>query len=132
MNDCIFCKIVKGEIPASKIYEDEKILVFLDVNPSTNGHMLVIPKEHYQDLFNLDEEIITHSVKVIKEKLYPLIKSKLNCDGLTICQNNGYGQEVKHYHIHLIPRYNDDGFVNSYNKDILLPNDQVYSTLIEK
>ncbi len=132
MNDCIFCQIVKGEIPASKIYEDEKILVFLDVNPSTNGHMLVIPKEHYQDLFNLDEEIITHSVKVIKEKLYPLIKSKLNCDGLTICQNNGYGQEVKHFHIHLIPRYNDDGFVNSYNKDILLPNDQVYSTLIEK
>ena len=132
MNDCIFCKIVKGEIPASKIYEDEKILVFLDVNPSTNGHMLVIPKEHYQDLFNLDEEIITHSIKVIKEKLYPLIKSKLNCDGLTICQNNGYGQEVKHYHIHLIPRYNNDEFVSSYNKDILLPNDQVYSTLIEK
>lgn len=132
MKDCIFCKIIKGEIPSSKIYEDEKILVFLDVNPATNGHMLIIPKEHYQDLFTLDEEIITHSIKVIKETLYPLMKEKLKCDGLTLGQNNGFGQEVKHFHIHLVPRYNNDHHKHTYNKDILLPIDEVYSTLTEK
>lgn len=132
MKDCIFCKIIKGDIPASKIYEDEKIFVFLDVNPSTNGHMLVIPKEHYQDLFSLDEEIIVHSVKVIKEKLYPLMKDRLHCDGLTISQNNGFGQEVKHYHIHLVPRYKKDQSTITYNQDLLLPIDQVYSILKEK
>ncbi len=132
MEDCIFCKIVKGAIPASKIYEDDQIFVFLDVNPSTNGHMLVIPKKHYQDLLSIDEEIISHAVKVIKEKLYPLIKEKLHCDGLTLGQNNGFGQEVKHYHIHLVPRYKDDHHIHTYNQDLLLPIDEVYTKLIEE
>lgn len=132
MNDCIFCKIVKGEIPSSKIYEDEEIMVFMDVNPATNGHMLVIPKEHYQDLFDIDSKIITHSLDVIKNKLYPLIKDKLNCDGLTISQNNGFGQEVKHYHIHIIPRYENDNDTHTYNKDIMKPVDSIYSILKEK
>lgn len=132
MKECIFCKIIKGEIPSFKIYEDEKVLVFLDVNPATNGHMLIIPKEHYQDLFSINEEIVTHSIKLIKEKLYPLIKEKLKCDGLTISQNNGLGQEVKHYHIHLIPRYKNDCDKHTYNKKTILPIDEVFSTLIKK
>ncbi len=132
MKDCIFCKIVNGEIPASKIYEDEKILVFLDVNPATNGHMLIIPKKHYQDLLTISDDIINHSIKIIREKLYPLVKDKLNCVGMSLGQNNGYGQEVKHFHIHLIPRYNNDQHVQKYNKNILLPIDEVFSTLTDK
>lgn len=132
MENCIFCKIIKGEIPSSTIYEDEKIKVFLDVNPITNGHMLIIPKEHYENVFTIDEEIILHSIQVIKEKLYPIVKEKLHCDGLTISQNNGFGQEVKHYHIHVIPRYENDNDTHTYNQDILLPIDEVYSKMIEK
>lgn len=132
MKDCIFCKIAKGEIPSFKIYEDEQIFVFLDVNPTTNGHMLLIPKKHYQDLLSLDEEILTHAVQKVKEKIYPFMKEKLHCEGLTICQNNEYGQEVKHYHIHLIPRYQNDQVKMEYNQDIILPIDQIHSTLEEK
>ena len=105
MEDCIFCKIVNNEIKSHTIYEDELVKVFLDANPETNGHMLIIPKKHYQNILDLDEKIIPHAVKIIKEKLYPLIKEKLHCDGMTIAQNNEYGQEVKHFHIHVVPRY---------------------------
>lgn len=129
MNDCLFCKIIKGEIPSFTLYEDHLVKVFLDVNPNTNGHVLIIPKKHYQDLFDIDTDIILHSIKLVREKLYDLLKEKLNCDGLTICQNNGYGQEVKHYHIHLIPRYENDEVRLNYNKDKLLPIDDVYSKL---
>lgn len=132
MEDCIFCKIVKGEIPSYTIYEDELVKVFLDVNPNTNGHMLIIPKEHYKDLFELPEEIINHSVKLVKEKLYPLVKEKLNCDGLTFSQNNGYGQEVKHYHIHVIPRYENDHSMITFDKDMLIPTEEVFSKLSDK
>ena len=129
MKDCIFCKIVKWDIPSFTIYEDDIIKVFLDVNPATNGHMLIIPKNHYENLFTIDEDVITHSLKVIKDILYPLIKEKLNCDGLTISQNNGFGQEVKHFHIHLIPRYENDKDTHTYNKDIMLSVDDIYTKL---
>lgn len=129
MSDCIFCKIIKGEIPSYTIYEDELVKVFLDVNPVTNGHMLIIPKKHYENVFDIDTSIISHSVNLIRDKLYPIIKEKLKADGLTISQNNGFGQEVKHYHIHLIPRYENDKAVQNFNKDILLPVDQVFTKL---
>lgn len=129
MDDCIFCKLVKGEIPSFTIYEDHLVKVFLDVNQNANGHALIIPKKHYQDLFDLDPSIISHSMDLIKNTLYPLLKERLNCDGFTLCQNNGSGQEVKHYHIHLIPRYENDGVYINYNKDLLLPIDDVYAKL---
>ena len=132
MEDCIFCKIVNKEINSSTIYEDDLVKVFLDVNPSTNGHMLIIPKKHYENVLDIDEEVISHSIKLVKEKLYPLIKEKLNCDGLTITQNNGYGQDVKHYHIHLIPRYENDHSKIEYNKEMLIPIEEIYSKLLEK
>lgn len=132
MKDCIFCKIINKEIPASTIYEDDLVKVFLDVNPITNGHMLIIPKIHYENVFDIDKKIVNHSIELIKTKLYPLIKDKLNCDGLTISQNNGFGQEVKHYHIHVIPRYLNDNDNHTYNKDILLPTSEIYSKLLEK
>ncbi len=129
MEDCIFCKIVNNEIKSHTIYEDELVKVFLDANPETNGHMLIIPKKHYQNILDLDEKIIPHAVKIIKEKLYPLIKEKLHCDGMTIAQNNEYGQEVKHFHIHVVPRYENDQDYHSYNKDILISTEDIYSKL---
>ena len=129
MKDYLFCKIINNEIPSSTIYEDDLIKVFLDINPTTNGHMLIIPKKHHVNVMDIDENIVSHALKVIKEKLYPMLKKNLGCDGLTIVQNNEYGQEVKHYHIHLIPRYQDDLVSDSYNKEMLIPVEEVFARL---
>ena len=103
----IFCKIIKGEIPSYTIYEDEIVKVFLDVNPNHKGHTLIVPKEHYKNLFDIDEEVLNHILKVSK-KIASLLKEKLNYDGITLSQNNMYGQEVKHFHLHLIPKYKEE------------------------
>lgn len=129
MKDCLFCKIINNEIPSSTIYEDDLIKVFLDINPTTNGHMLIIPKKHHVNVMDIDENVVSHALKVIREKLYPMLKKNLGCDGLTIVQNNEYGQEVKHYHIHLIPRYQDDLVSDSYNKEMLIPVEEVFARL---
>ena len=126
--DCIFCKIINNEIPSYTLYEDEIVKVFLDINPSTNGHCLIIPKKHYTNLVDIDMETLTHINKVVKE-MYELLKDKLNCDGLTISQNNDYGQEVKHYHMHLTPRYKKDGYSHNYNKNAVKPVDEIYKTI---
>lgn len=117
MDSCTFCKIIKGEIPSKKIYEDDKVLCYMDINPVANGHLLVVPKKHVKDIFEVDNETFNHMMDIIKNKITPILKEKLKINGLTIIQNNGYGQEVKHLHIHLIPRYNNDGFKSEYNKD---------------
>lgn len=103
----IFCKIIKGEMPSYTIYEDEIVKVFLDVTPNHNGHTLIVPKEHYENLFDIDEEVLNHILKVSK-KIASLLKERLNYDGITLNQNNMYGQEVKHYHLHLIPKYKEE------------------------
>lgn len=103
----IFCKIINGEIPSYTIYEDDIVKVFLDVNPNHNGHTLIAPKEHYENLFDIDEEVLNHILKVSK-KIASLLKERLGFDGITLSQNNMYGQEVKHYHLHLIPKYKDE------------------------
>ena len=108
MEDCLFCKIINGEIPSYKIMENNSLYVFMDINPNSNGHMLIIPKEHVVTVLDVKGDFITEALEIIKEKLYPLLKEKLNIDGLTITQNNFLGQDVKHYHIHLIPKYNKD------------------------
>ena len=74
MNDCLFCKIIKGDIPSYKVYEDDKVLAFLDVNPNSDGHILVIPKEHYENLFETPNELITYMIDTIKTKIYPILK----------------------------------------------------------
>lgn len=102
----IFCKIIKGDIPSKKIYEDEVVMVIMDVNPRANGHCLVIPKEHYQDLFDIKKEVLEHIMEVAKDVANEL-KEKLGWDGITLEQNNGISQEVKHFHLHLIPRYSE-------------------------
>ena len=129
MEDCIFCKIIKGELPSKTIYEDDIIKIFMNINPSTNGHLLVIPKEHFTNFIDTNNEIITHSLNIVREKIYPLLKEKLHCEGLTIAQNNELGQEIKHYHIHLTPRYQDDGLNISYDQSKLKGLDEVYELL---
>lgn len=116
--DCLFCKIIEGSIPCEKIYEDDDVLVFLDINPTTNGDTLIVPKKHYQDFRDVDSDLLLHMYDIIK-KLYPLYQEKLHCDGLTISHNTDYGQEIKHFHIHFIPRYTNDQVSHSSNKAIL-------------
>ena len=132
MNDCLFCKIGNGEIPSYTIYEDEVCKAFLDIEPLTNGHILVIPKKHYINVIDADLDFVTHAFSIIKEDLYPLLQKKLNCQGLTICQNNKYGQEVKHLHFHLIPRYTDDEFKSHTNKDLLIDTKDLFEKITEK
>lgn len=103
----IFCKIIKGSIPSKKIYEDEVVMVIMDVNPRSNGHCLVIPKSHYQDLFDIPDDVLMHIMKVGRDIAKMLIE-KLNCDGVTLEENNGISQDVKHFHLHIIPRYKDN------------------------
>ena len=110
MSDCLFCKIIDGSIPSYTVYEDDKIKVFLDINPNNDGHLLVIPKEHKANLYEMDDDTLIYMLNIIREKLKPILSDKLNIDGLTISQNNDYGQEVKHFHIHAIPRYKNDKF----------------------
>ena len=129
MNDCIFCKIIKNELPSKTIYEDDLIKVIMNINPTTNGHLLVLPKTHYENILDINEDVVMHSFKVIREKLYPLLKEKLNCQGLTISENNFLGQEIKHFHIHLTPRYENDLVDFNYNKELLNDIDEIYSKL---
>ncbi len=129
--NCLFCKIIEGSIPSDTIYEDDKVKVFLDINPTTNGDSLIVPKEHYQDFRNVPDELLVHIYTVIK-KLYPLYQEKLGCDGLTISHNTDYGQEIKHFHIHFIPRYQNDQVKHSSNKNILKDLKEIKETLTKE
>lgn len=104
MKDCLFCKIVSGEINSYTIYEDDIVKAFLDINPTSVGHTLIVPKVHYLDLDDIPLVVLNHVMEVAK-RLKNLIQNKLGCDGMTLVQNNGFVQEVKHYHLHLIPKY---------------------------
>ena len=104
--ECIFCKIVKGEIPSYKLYEDDTVLAFLDINPYNPGHTLIVPKKHTLDITTIDNEELMHIMDVAK-KMAKLLTEKLNCEGYTLIQNNGFVQEVKHFHLHVIPKYKE-------------------------
>lgn len=108
---CVFCKIVEGEIPAYKVYEDDDILAFLDISQVTVGHTLVIPKKHYENIFELDEEGASKLFKAVT-KVAKQLKTSLQIENLNILNNNGKlaYQSVFHYHIHLLPRYQNDKF----------------------
>lgn len=127
--DCLFCKIIEGSIPSKTIYEDEIVKVFLDINPNTNGHCLIIPKKHIVTVEEVDEDLTKHILKVEK-KIYQLLKDKLNIEGLTIVQNNELGQEVKHYHVHLIPRYSDDNWKMIFHQESLLNIEEIYHKIM--
>jgi len=111
MNDCLFCKIINGEISSDKVYEDDDTLAFLDINPVNNGHTLVIPKKHYKNLYETPDDVLCKLMVVVR-KLVTSIKSSLNADGVNIIMNNdsAAGQVIFHSHIHIIPRFKEDGF----------------------
>lgn len=114
--DCIFCKIIAGEIPSHTIFEDEEFKVILDVNPASKGHALILPKEHYADIYEIEEETAGRVMKLAKRMAMHMTEA-LGCDGFNILQNNHEvaGQTVFHFHMHLIPRYLD-----AKNDDILI------------
>jgi len=128
MDDCLFCKISNKEIPSYTIYEDDTVKVFLDINPSTNGDCLIIPKKHYTNICDIDLETLNHINKVSKD-IYTLLKEKLSCEGLTFAQNNGLGQEIKHYHLHATPRYPNDLVEHTFNKKSLNKLEEVYEKI---
>ena len=107
---CIFCKIANGEIPSRTVLENEKFRVILDNGPATRGHALVLPKEHFANLFEIPQDWAAEAAKTAKEAA-TLLKDKLGAEGVNIVQNNGElaGQTVPHYHVHVIPRYKNDG-----------------------
>ncbi len=108
MDDCIFCKIVKGEIPCYKIYEDDKVISFLDIKPLSKGHALVLCKEHYENILDIPQDTYEYMCGVVK-RVSLMLKEKYNPEGILINQNNGKraGQEVCHMHIHIKPIYKD-------------------------
>ncbi|QMS84954.1 HIT family protein [Candidatus Xianfuyuplasma coldseepsis] len=111
--DCIFCKIREGEIPSYKVYEDDHVLAFLDITQGTKGHTLVIPKKHVPNVYEVDEDTITHVFTAVP-KIARALKKAFNPIGLNIVNNNDRPlQSVFHFHVHLIPRYEDDGMVLS-------------------
>ncbi|MBE5849253.1 MAG: HIT family protein [Lachnospiraceae bacterium] len=109
-DDCIFCKLANGDIPTNTIYEDNDFRVFLDAAPATKGHCLIVPKEHFDNLEELSDDVAS-KVFPLAKKMMKLLKEKLGWDGFNVVQNNGEvaGQTVFHFHTHLIPRYIDDG-----------------------
>ena len=111
MADCIFCKIAAGEIASHTVYEDALLRVIMDLNPASPGHMLILPKAHYQDFFELPNEVASAAMLLAK-RLALAAKKALPMDGLNIVQNNGKaaGQSVMHYHLHVVPRYQGVAF----------------------
>lgn len=114
--NCIFCKIANGEIPSRTLYEDDDFRVILDLNPATKGHALIMPKDHYQNLYQIDDGTAAKVLPLAK-KMAVMMTKKLGCDGFNVLQNNNEiaGQTVFHFHVHLIPRYSSD------NQSLVMP-----------
>jgi len=129
--NCIFCKILDGVIPSAKLYEDEDFVIILDVGPASFGHALMIPKNHYANLFEMPEELLCKAMSLAKVWGDKLVKA-LKADGLNLVQNNGLaaGQTVFHYHLHLIPRYDGDSVGTMWNPGTL--SDEQKKEILEK
>lgn len=123
--NCIFCKIAAGELPSATLYEDEDFRVILDLGPASRGHALILPKEHYRNLFDLDEKIAAKAM-ILAKKMICAMKEVLGCDGYNIVQNNEEvaGQTVFHFHMHLIPRYKNDNVGLEWNVGSLSDEDK--------
>lgn len=111
MTNCVFCKIVKLETPSQRVYEDDKHIAFLDINPVNAGHTLIIPREHYESIEDTPDEVLADMLKLAK-KIGPAIQKAMKADAYNLTINNGHaaGQVIDHIHIHLIPRLENDGF----------------------
>lgn len=104
MKDCLFCNIIKGEQASYTLYEDDDLKVIMDAFPNSPGHTLIIPKEHYKDLDDIDIELLTKILKKAKD-IKKLLEIKLNPESIILVQNNGEAEKIKHFHLHLIPIY---------------------------
>lgn len=124
-DNCIFCKIANGDIPAATIYEDEDFRVILDLGPASKGHALILPKEHFANLYELSDEVAA-KVLIVAKKVITKMTEVLGCDGYNLVQNNGEaaGQTVFHFHMHLIPRYKDDQVGLGWNMGKLTDEDK--------
>ena len=131
MDNCIFCKIASGEIPAATLYEDDLFRVILDLGPASKGHALILPKNHYANLYENPDEMGGKAM-VLAKKMGTALKEALGCDGLNVVQNNGEaaGQTVFHFHMHLIPRYQDDQVGLSWTPGTL--TDEMKAEVLEK
>ncbi len=126
MEDCVFCKIIKGDIPSYKIYEDEYVISFLDISPTSKGHTLVIPKKHYKDILEISEEDLCNTMKALR-KVCSNIKEKYNPEGFVIRQNNGEkaGQSVFHIHFHIKPVYSDTKVLSDEDSRTTFTNEEM-------
>lgn len=114
MSNCIFCKIINRELPGKLLYEDDSVISFMDINPICDGHVLIIPKKHYEDIYAVDKETLSHMFEVAK-MLNEKIMKTLNKDGATFSINYGIMQEVKHLHLHIMPNFKEKATM-SYEK----------------
>ena len=123
-DNCIFCKLANGDIPTNSIYEDDDFKVILDASPATKGHSLIIPKSHYKDIYEIDEELAGKAFKLAK-KLTISMTEKLGCEGFNILQNNKEvaGQTVFHFHMHLIPRYKEGKSILTWGHEEFTPEE---------
>ena len=129
--ECIFCKIAGGEIPSSTVYEDDDFRVILDLGPASKGHALILPKQHFKDLCELDPAIAAKALP-LAGKIGAAMKKALGCTGFNVVQNNGIsaGQTVFHFHMHLIPRYEGDQVGITWKPGTL--TDEVKNEILEK
>lgn len=121
MDDCLFCKIVNGDVPSKKIYEDDLVIGILDLYPNGEGHTLIIPKKHYTDYKELPDELVLHINKVMKE-VADKLEEKLHKNSTTFIVNYMDAQVIKHFHQHIIP---------GYNQKINKSQDEVYKLMTE-
>ena len=128
---CVFCKIIAGELPAAKIYEDEKSLVFLSIDPVNKGHALVVPKDHYDNYLDTPDELLVHLTQVAK-KIAQAVKQATGAEGINLGVNNGAvaGQMIFHTHLHIIPRFANDGLPSWPDKEY--ENDDEKQLMAEK
>ncbi len=109
MSDCVFCRIIAGEIPSATVFEDEDFKAIMDIAPAAKGHIIILSKKHYANLYELEDSVASKAL-IVARRIAQAMKEELKCDGINILQNNGEaaGQTVFHFHIHVMPRYNDD------------------------
>lgn len=116
--ECLFCKIIRGEISSKKVYEDEETMAILDINPASEGHMLVMPKKHSETIFDVKDDDLKAAIATVK-KMCDAIKETLSPDGINVLQNNGQqaGQIISHIHFHVVPRYKTDKIVIGFPRN---------------
>lgn len=130
--NCIFCKIISGAIPSKTVYEDDNFKAIMDVAPASKGHVIVLPKSHAANIFEISDEDAA-GIMVVAKKVAGILKNALNCDGVNILQNNGEvaGQTVFHLHVHVIPRYEDDSVKIKWSQAEDIDVEEVYNVIKE-